>query len=252
MKIYADYHTHTIYSHGTGTIEENVQHAIEKGLEVIGISDHGPANLFGVGVSRADTLLKIRDEVRRLDEKYKEISVCCGVEANIIGADGTLDVPEDILNELDYCLIGLHRLVRGKSFHDTWNILGRNVFARVGKGSFQRVMEINTKAVTNAVMRYKVFAVTHPGLHLPILTEELVCVCKMRGTALEINSRHRFITSDFIKTAQKHGVKFIISSDAHSPQEVGEVEHCIHLAGLAGLTAKDVLNAKALQDDGDV
>ena len=53
---------------------KRMQHAIEKGLEVIGISDHGPANLFG-GVSRADTLLKIRDEVRRLDEKYKEISV---------------------------------------------------------------------------------------------------------------------------------------------------------------------------------
>lgn len=252
MRIFADYHTHTRYSHGTGTIEENVRVAIGRGLEVIGISDHGPANLFGVGIDNPDILLRIRDEVRRLGEKYPEIRILCGVEANIIGVDGTLDVPEDILSELDYCLVGLHKLIRGKNLHDTWNILGRNTFPHFTRGTLQKTMKINTEAVTNAVRRHKVFAVTHPGLHLPILTDELAQVCRERGTALEINSRHRRVTLDFIKRAHKCGAKFIISSDAHSPQHVGNMIHGIHLVALAGLSVEDIINARPLHGNIDM
>ncbi|WDC83585.1 PHP domain-containing protein [Caloramator sp. mosi_1] len=46
IKIIGDYHTHTIYSHGKGTIEDNVKAAINKGLKEIVISDHGPGHMF--------------------------------------------------------------------------------------------------------------------------------------------------------------------------------------------------------------
>lgn len=49
MNLYGDYHTHTIYSHGSGTIEDNVKAAINKGLKEIAICDHGPGHyLYGV------------------------------------------------------------------------------------------------------------------------------------------------------------------------------------------------------------
>ncbi len=49
MKLYGDYHTHTIYSHGSGTIRDNVEEALRKGLKEIGICDHGPGHyLYGV------------------------------------------------------------------------------------------------------------------------------------------------------------------------------------------------------------
>jgi putative hydrolase len=252
VKIFADYHTHTCYSHGRGTIEDNVRSAIRQGLEIIGISDHGPANLFGVGVNSADTLLRVRDEVRRLDEKYDEIHVLCGVEANVIGVDGTLDVPEDILSELDYCLVGLHKLIRGKSLHDTWNILGRNMLCSLDACVKKETMEVNTRAITNAVLKHKVFAVTHPGLHLPISTKELALVCRQRGTALEINARHKSITQEFIHVAAGCGVKFVIGSDAHSPEDVGQVARGIHLSKSAGLSVGDILNAKPLHDSMNV
>ena len=51
MKILADYHTHTVYSHGKGTIEENVKVAISKGIKTLGISDHGYKNVaYGVKI----------------------------------------------------------------------------------------------------------------------------------------------------------------------------------------------------------
>ncbi len=93
MKIIADYHTHTIFSngkngkrkHAIGTIEENVQEAIKKGLKTIGISDHGYRHLlYGIsdhgyrhllyGLDR-DSIFRMREEVDRLNEKYKEIEI---------------------------------------------------------------------------------------------------------------------------------------------------------------------------------
>lgn len=49
MRILSDYHTHTIYSHGKGTIEENVEAARKIGLKILAISDHGPGHMgFGI------------------------------------------------------------------------------------------------------------------------------------------------------------------------------------------------------------
>ena len=71
MKILADYHTHTIYSHGKGTIEDNVKVAISKGIETLGISDHSYGHLT-YGVKR-DDIFKMREEIDILNEKYKNI-----------------------------------------------------------------------------------------------------------------------------------------------------------------------------------
>ena len=69
MKILADYHTHTIYSHGKGTIEDNVKVAISKGIETLGISDHSYGHLT-YGVKR-DDIFRMREEIDFLNEKYK-------------------------------------------------------------------------------------------------------------------------------------------------------------------------------------
>lgn len=68
-----DLHTHTIYSHGKGTIEDNVQAAIARGLSHIAITDHGPGHLF-YGVKRRD-IPRMRKEVDALNEKYPEIKI---------------------------------------------------------------------------------------------------------------------------------------------------------------------------------
>ena len=86
MNILADYHTHTIYSHGRGTIEDNVVEAIKKGIKTIGISDHGYKHL-GFGIKLKD-LMKMREEVDLLNDKYKDINILLGMECNILDIKG--------------------------------------------------------------------------------------------------------------------------------------------------------------------
>ena len=77
-----DLHTHTIYSHGTGSIEDNVKAAIAKGMSHIAISDHGPGHRF-YGIKRED-VPKMREEIEALNRKYPQIQIRLSVEANIV------------------------------------------------------------------------------------------------------------------------------------------------------------------------
>jgi putative hydrolase len=95
MKLFADYHTHTVYSHGKGTIRENVEEAMRKGLKEIVISDHGPGH-FTYGV-KIKNIKKMREEIEELKKEYNNIDIKLGVEANLISCDGDLDVKNDYL-----------------------------------------------------------------------------------------------------------------------------------------------------------
>ena len=68
-----DLHTHTVFSHGKGTIEDNVKAAVEKGLETIGIADHGPGHLT-YGVKR-ENFPVMRKEIERLKPLYPQIQL---------------------------------------------------------------------------------------------------------------------------------------------------------------------------------
>ena len=73
MEILADYHTHTVYSHGKGSIEDNVKVAISKGIKKIGISDHGYKNVaYGVKI---DDFEKMREEIDILKAQFGKLEV---------------------------------------------------------------------------------------------------------------------------------------------------------------------------------
>ena len=118
MKIFADYHTHTIYSHGKGTIRDNVEEARRKGLKEVAITDHGPGHI-GFGVSH-ENLKKMRKEINAMRKEYPDIKILLGVEANIINVDGDLDVNEEDLKTIDILLAGFHNGAKPKTFKDAW------------------------------------------------------------------------------------------------------------------------------------
>lgn len=241
MKIFADYHTHTIYSHGKGTIRENVESAIKKGLKEIAICDHGPSHI-GFGV-KGKNFKKMRCEIDELNHEYKQIKILMGVEANIIGYDGEIDVNNEIMELIDILLVGFHFGAMPKSISDAYKMFVLNYLGRFFPKIAEMARKMNTKAVINAINRYDIDLITHPGAKVDIDTKELAKAAAKRNTALEINSSHGFLTLEYLRIAMEENVKFLISSDAHRPEDVGNVERAVQRALKAGLKAERVINA---------
>lgn len=243
MKIFADYHTHSTYSgDAKGTIKENVEAAKKKGLRELAITDHGPKHLwYGVNKKEVKT---IRKEIDKINSLNTDIEVKFGLEANIIGTDGTIDVDEEIKKELDILLAGFHfgsipdKLIEGTKVQ-LYNILSP-LLPSVERKS--RV--INTKSVIEAMYKNDIDILTHPGAKASIDTKEVAKAAVQNDTALEINSSHGHMTVEYIKIAMKEGAKFVISSDAHKPEDIGNVEKGINRAIEAGLSVDSIINAE--------
>lgn len=189
---------------------------------------------------------KAQEEQEEEDETERDLRAAiplAGVEANVMGSDGELDVPPPVLNSLDITLAGLHRWVVPHSIRESLHLgpLG----AALARTSLYRheARVINTKAMVEAVMRNRIDIVTHPGLGFDIDTLELARACAKRGTAMEINSSHSSMTVDYVRIAAKAGATFVISSDAHSPKDVGNLERGLTLAKRARLSPDQIINA---------
>jgi len=247
IKLIADYHTHTRYSHGKGTIEDNVRMAIKKGLKRIGIADHGFQHI-GYGMSYKD-IRNIRREIDQLNKNYQgEIQVLMGVEANLIGLEGEIDVPDEYLKVFDILLVGFHKAVVPFGVKDGWELFIKNALKNVVPFSEERIRERNTSAFINAMERYPIDIITHPGAKIDIDTRRLARQAARKKTALEINAHHGYMTAEYVKIAMEEGAKLVISSDAHHPSHVGRFEKGILIAEQAGVSPEDIINA--VENDG--
>lgn len=241
LKIIADLHTHTTFSHGKGSVLDNVTAAMGRGLKAVGITDHGPRSAPWVGASLRDLRTMI-EEVRQMDRRAVGLRVMAGAECNIVSLRGHLDVPQELRDQMDVVLAGLHPGILPRTGRDWLVLSGGNWYARMNPNWRSRMRIANTKAVVEAVLRNDIDVITHPGYHLDIDTLELARACAFRNTALEINARHKEMTADFCRLAAREGVKFVISSDAHKPSDVGNVGRALVVARNAGLGPEQVLN----------
>ena len=107
MFLTADYHTHTVFSHGKGQIIDNAVAAKEKGLKAVGISDHGFAHpAFGLTKRKVPKMRALCDEAT----KKTGVQVLLGIESNIIGTDGTVDLKPSLYYNFDIFLAGIINL----------------------------------------------------------------------------------------------------------------------------------------------
>ena len=227
MKINADYHTHTIYSHGKGTPEQNVIAAIERGLKRVAITEHAPKHfLFGVGNER---LRQLRREVDELNRRYaNDIEVLFGLECNLIG-DGICDAPADV-SAADLLLLGFHRAFIPRD-RATWRI-----YMRYGRDLAKSL----AKAIVRTLENYPIKIIAHPGEYMKVDIPTLATGASQMGVLLELNGSHMSMSFDDIKAAAKHGAEFIINSDAHRPERVGvfgDAPDCAIEAGVEKLIA---------------
>lgn len=241
--IFGDFHTHTRFSHGTGSVLDNVRAARNIGLSQIAITDHGPANLFGVGVTNLGVFDAIRQEVEIAARRFPDMKVLLGVEANVIGEDGEIDVPLEYQEKFDLVSVGLHPIVRWRRWGQGIGLVGKNLIGAWTGKRRKEARHRNTTALIHAIWRNKAHVVVHPGYRLPIDTVALAKVCAKTGCVMEINARHTHTTVEYIIAAKNQGARFILGSDAHSPGRVGDLARAASLAKAAGLPPELIVNA---------
>ncbi len=225
--LFADYHTHTCFSHGTGTPEENVQAALQRGLSSIAISEHGPGHMF-YGV-RKEKLLALRREVDRLAEKYAgKIQVLMGVECNLTGF-GLCDLPQDPgLPPFDVILLAYHKGVFPRD-----GFCCARALEAMAQGKPDPVR--TARALLAAGERYRIHMFSHPGLYVAADIPTLAKGARELGILLEINGARVTMTQDQLRQAAAAGAGLVIGSDAHAPERVGDFHLALQAAQDAGV-----------------
>ena len=221
MILSSDYHTHTVFSHGKGEIIDNAVAAKNKGLIEIGISDHGFAHpAFGLTKRKLPKMRALCDEA----SKETGVKVLLGIESNIIGTDGAVDLKQENYDYFDIFLAGIHKFVMYK-IHSVFPLAIPDLFyATLKKKDVpMSLIKTNTKTFINVIKHNPVDVITHLNFNCYADAVEVAKAAADYGTYIELNSKKTHLTDEEILKILDTGVKFVINSDAHSPDRVGEI-----------------------------
>lgn len=240
--IVADYHTHTVYSHGTGSVLENALVAKEKGLKEIAITDHGFSHMaFNLKRKEVQSLRKDIDEAM----EKTGVKIYLGVEANLLNFNGDIDVNEEDLKSLELIVMGFHKGIKN-GFKAFFNFSLSNLLADIFRIRPKKLIAKNTKAYIEAVHRYPIDIISHLNLTAKVNVKEVAQACAETNTYLEINSKRVHLTKEEMDEILSTDVKLVISSDAHSPQRVGEYSLAKRVIESYGIPLDRIVNIKEL------
>jgi DNA polymerase (family 10) len=225
-----DLHCHTTWSDGKASVLEMATAARDRGYEYLAICDHTP-NVRVVPGLDADALRRQSEEVAAANEELAPFRVLRGTECDI-RADGSLDLPDDVLAELEWVQLSLHA------------------------GQRLPAAEL-TARVTEAMRHPAVRCLSHPRgrilNHRPPNALDLartIEVALETGVALETNGLpdRLDLRDEEVRLAVEAGVPVVCSTDAHSVQGLGNMRLAVTTARRAWATATDVLNTRPLAE----
>ncbi|WP_100331785.1 DNA polymerase/3'-5' exonuclease PolX [Bacillus xiapuensis] len=222
--IKGDLHMHTTWSDGAYSIEEMIEACRAKGYEYMAITDHSRFLKVANGLS-VDRLLKQNKEIRRLNEKYRDIEILSGIEMDIL-PDGTLDYDDELLSELDFVIASIH-------------------------SSFSQPCETIMERLKTALSNPHVDLIAHPTGRLigrrsgyDVDMPALIQLAKETGTALELNANPQRLdlSAEHLRQAQEAGVKVMINTDAHAIEHLSFMNIGAKAARKGWLRSETVLN----------
>lgn len=221
MLLTADYHTHTVFSHGKGQIIDNAVIAKEKGLKEVGISDHGFSHpAFGLTKKKVPKMRMLCDQAT----EQTGVKVLLGIESNIISTEGEVDLKPKAYDNFDIFLAGIHKFVlfRPKSF---WTLSLPDIYRTFihRERVSERLRQTNTKAFINVIKNNPVDIITHLNFDCYADAAEVAKCAADYGTYIELNAKKVHLTDEELYAVVKTGVNFVISSDAHTPDRVAEI-----------------------------
>ena len=246
MILLGDYHTHSTYSrhgHGKGSVLENASVAANKGIKQIAITDHGYNHpVFGI---RKKDVAELKEDIYNAKE-VSGVDILLGIEANMTSFDGDVDLGEEDLEDFDIILMGHHKFVLGnRKYIDTINLQATNGLLRIFTPSQERVSK-NTTSFLKALDKYPIDIITHLNYGAPTDTLAVARTAREKGVYIELNGKRINFTDHEIITMANEGVKFIINSDAHSPDRVGETNKALNLVYRLGIPTSMIANIDKL------
>ncbi len=228
--ILGDLHIHTNYTDGRNTIQEYAQSAILKGYEYICITDHSKRLRMVNGLDEKAIRRQI-EEIESINQDIQGIEILKGIEVDIL-EDGSLDLPNSILKDLDIVIASVH-------------------------SKFQLPKRSQTKRIIRAMKNPYVNIIGHPtgrliGRREPyaIDMDEVINCALETGCILELNSQpDRLDLNDYyLKLAKDAGVKICINSDAHDIHGLGLIKYGIYQARRGWLEKEDIINTLSKEE----
>ena len=223
-KVLLDVHTHTVASgHAYSSLQEMVKAAADKGLQVMGITEHGPS------IPGTCPLIYFRNMFVVPRQMYG-IRLLMGCEVNILDTKGSLDLNDDYLDRLDIAIAGIHG--------NCWKGGDKNQ---------------NTEGMLTVINNPKIHVISHPGDGTVEMDfEQLVLASKETHTLLEINNhslapqRKKTVaitnSLEILRLCKKHDVPLILSSDAHISFQIADYSRIMPLVEEVGFPDELIMN----------
>jgi DNA polymerase (family 10) len=217
-------HCHTLYSDGRNSIEEMALAAQAMGMAYLTITDHSPSAHYARGVS-IDRLRAQWDEIARVQERV-EIKLLKGTESDIL-ADGSLDYPDHYLERFDIVIASIHSRHKMNAGQMTARLL--------------RVLKLPLFKIWGHPLGRLLQSRPPFECHMD---EVLDAIAESR-CAIEVNGDPRRLDLEprWIRAARRRGIKFIVSTDAHSTGGLKNLQHGVSMARRGWLGRGEILNA---------
>jgi DNA polymerase (family 10) len=227
--IRGDLHCHTTWSDGKASVLEMAEGAIARGYEYLAICDHTPSVGAVPGLT-ADDVLRQGEEIAAANEAVAPFRILRGIECDIL-RDGSLDLPDSVLAELDWVQASVHGGQRMPAREMTARALEamRNPYVRCLSHPKGRIINHRPENALDLDQAFEVALET--------------------GVALEVNGLpdRLDLRGEHVRRAIDAGVKVVCSTDAHSVRGLANMELSVRTARRGWATAADVLNTRPLE-----
>ena len=224
-----DVHMHTVETDGRNTIEEMALAAKERGYKYMAITDHSKNLAFANGLDDKRAVEHIQ-RIRAANDKIDGIEIFAGIEVDIL-ADGSLDLSDDVLAQMDLVIASVHSHMAQTSKEMTDRVL-------------KAIENPNTSIIGHPtgrlLLRREPFQLDMDALIKAAANCKVAMELNAYPDRLDLCDRH-------LRLAKQHGVKIVINTDSHHTSHMDKIKYGILQARRAWLTREDVLNTLPVQ-----